>query len=409
MAALAELLEQELRERRALVGGDRDQHRAVSHLLQQPAVQAVVAVSSGWNATARIRPPRRRPDARRPSASTSTAGPCSATQGARMKTAWNGSSKPVERDLALEAADLAAERVALAAHVEHAEVVAVEHDHAGAGAEHRHPRAQPRAAARAAPRARSPGSSSSTRRPGARARRARRGRRGRAPRARAAPSAASSCRAPRSRPGGRARRRRRPRPLPAARREQLLVAAACATRGSTIALPRPSEAAATRAGSAKCVVASTIAARARPGSSDLKMPGADEDALGAELHHERGVGRRRDAAGGEHHDRQPAVARDPRTSSSGAPSSFAAVGSSPRRAIAEPADLAEDRAQVADRLDDVAGAGLALGADHRRALARSAAAPRRGCVAPQTNGTLKAHLSMWLASSAGVSTSDSSM
>ena len=35
----------------------------------------------------------------------------------------------------------------------------------------------------------------------------------------------------------------------------------------------------------------------------------------------------------------------------------------------QPADLARDRAQVADRLDDVAGAGLALGADHRRALA----------------------------------------
>src|SRR3978361_1568523 len=33
------------------------------------------------------------------------------------------------------------------------------------------------------------------------------------------------------------------------------------------------------------------------------------------------------------------------------------------------ADRAADLAQVADGLDDVAGAGLALGADHRRALA----------------------------------------
>ena len=38
---------------------------------------------------------------------------------------------------------------------------------------------------------------------------------------------------------------------------------------------------------------------------------------------------------------------------------------------------------------------------------RRSASPR--LVAPQTNGTLKPHLSMWWASSAGVSTSDSSM
>ena len=38
---------------------------------------------------------------------------------------------------------------------------------------------------------------------------------------------------------------------------------------------------------------------------------------------------------------------------------------------------------------------------------RRSASPR--LVAPHTNGTLNAHLSMWLASSAGVSTSDSSM
>ena len=38
---------------------------------------------------------------------------------------------------------------------------------------------------------------------------------------------------------------------------------------------------------------------------------------------------------------------------------------------------------------------------------RRSASPR--LVAPHTNGTLNAHLSMWLASSAGVRTSDSSM
>ena len=39
-------------------------------------------------------------------------------------------------------------------------------------------------------------------------------------------------------------------------------------------------------------------------------------------------------------------------------------------------------------------------------LMRRSASPR--LVAPHTNGTVKAHLSMWWASSAGVSTSDSS-
>ena len=38
---------------------------------------------------------------------------------------------------------------------------------------------------------------------------------------------------------------------------------------------------------------------------------------------------------------------------------------------------------------------------------RRSASPR--LVAPHTNGILKAHLSMWFASSAGVRTSDSSM
>ena len=38
---------------------------------------------------------------------------------------------------------------------------------------------------------------------------------------------------------------------------------------------------------------------------------------------------------------------------------------------------------------------------------RRSASPRS--VAPHTNGTLNAHLSMWFASSAGVRTSDSSM
>ena len=61
-----------------------------------------------------------------------------------------------------------------------------------------------------------------------------------------------------------------------------------------------------------------------------------------------------------------------RTSSNGAPQ---LLGRGVQLVVVqglEPADLAGDRAHVAHGLDDVAGAGLALGADHRRALADAA-------------------------------------
>jgi hypothetical protein len=63
---------------------------------------------------------------------------------------------------------------------------------------------------------------------------------------------------------------------------------------------------------------------------------------------------------------------------------------------------------VRDRVDDVAGAAspfvriIAAPSEIRRS-----ASPR--LVAPQTNGTVKPHLSTWCSTSAGVSTSDSSM
>ncbi len=65
-------------------------------------------------------------------------------------------------------------------------------------------------------------------------------------------------------------------------------------------------------------------------------------------------------------------------------------------------------AEVPHRLDDVAGAGLALRAEERRALADP---PQRlaEVAQPHTNGTVKPRLSMWCSSSAGVSTSLSSM
>ena len=52
-------------------------------------------------------------------------------------------------------------------------------------------------------------------------------------------------------------------------------------------------------------------ARRFTGSPDLKMPGADEHAVGAQLHAERGVRGRGDPAGGEGDDREPAVLGHP--------------------------------------------------------------------------------------------------
>ena len=104
------------------------------------------------------------------------------------------------------------------------------------------------------------------------------------------------------------------------------------------------------------------------GVAGLEDARADEHAVGAELHAQRRVGGRRDAAGGERDDGQAAVLGDP---------AHEVVGRlqvlrlgvellAPQRL--QPADAAEHRAHVGDRVDDVAGAGLALRADHRRAL-----------------------------------------
>src|SRR2546428_5886942 len=108
--------------------------------------------------------------------------------------------------------------------------------------------------------------------------------------------------------------------------------------------------------------------RALRGITRLEDAGSDEVALGAELHHQRGVGRRRDAAGAEEHDGQLLLLRD-------------ALHELDRHAVLlglllqrglvevlEHGDLRRDRAQVADRLDDVAGTRLALAPDHRGAF-----------------------------------------
>ena len=136
----------------------------------------------------------------------------------------------------------------------------------------------------------------------------------------------------------------------------------------TIGSPSPAETSARIFGSPKCVVASTIARARCAGFARLEDPRADEHAVGAELHAERGVGGRCDPAGREGHDGQPPVLGDPAHELVRRPQLL-------RRGVQllvaqrlQPADLAEDRAHVGDRVDDVARAGLALRADHRRAL-----------------------------------------
>ena len=176
----------------------------------------------------------------------------------------------------------------------------------------------------------------------------------------------------RSRPGGRGRRsgavdrsssssrgpaagRRRPR------------AASISRPG--IASPSSIEACATRSGSSKWVVASTIARARRAGSSLLKipeptkMPSAPSCIISA-----ASAGVAMPPAQNSGTGSQPRSATS-RTTSSGAWRSLAAPASSSGSQRGEVLDAAGDLAHVANGLDDVAGAGLALGADHRRALA----------------------------------------
>ena len=95
-------------------------------------------VSSGWKATARILPCRTATGCRSISASTSTSSPWSSTQGARMKTARSG-PRPSRSRSASKLFSWRPKALRRGAHVQEAQVVAVEHDQAGAGSEHRAP------------------------------------------------------------------------------------------------------------------------------------------------------------------------------------------------------------------------------------------------------------------------------
>src|SRR5438045_1521149 len=96
--------------------------------------------------------------------------------------------------------------------------------------------------------------------------------------------------------------------------------------------------------------------------------GADEVALSAQLHHQRGVGRCRDATRAEQHDRQLAVLRDLAHELDGHSILLRLRLEGVRTELGELAYPFGDRADVGDRLDDVPRARLALASDHRRAF-----------------------------------------
>src|SRR5215216_2323815 len=174
-----------------------------------------------------------------------------------------------------------------------------------------------------------------------------------------------------------------------------------------IASPSSREAAATRSGSLKCVVASTIARARCSGSEDLKMPeptklpSAPSCIISAASAGVAMPPAQNSTTG------SPPSAATCLTSSSGAWSSFAAVGSS-----ISLSDCSRRSSPVIMRMWRTASTTLPVPASPFERIIAAPSAIRRSAsprlVAPHTNGTLKAHLSMWCASSAGVSTSDSS-
>ena len=144
---------------------------------------------------------------------------------------------------------------------------------------------------------------------------------------------------------------------------------ACASRATSSPRPAPRRPArrARRPGSASWPRRSRR--RACAGSSDLKMPEpTNTPSAPSCIISDASAGVAMPPAQNSTTGSLPASAT-PRTRSSGDCSSLAAVASSASSSVPQAADLRADPAHVAHGLDDVAGPGLALGADHRRALA----------------------------------------
>ena len=137
-----------------------------------------------------------------------------------------------------------------------------------------------------------------------------------------------------------------------------------------IASPRPREAAAIALGVLE--VGGRLddrARRVRSGSSDLKMPEPTNTPSAPSCIISAASAGVAMPPAEKLHDRQPARSRRPRARARAAPGApWRRSASSVSSSAVQPPDVAADRAHVAHGLDDVAGAGLALGADHRRAL-----------------------------------------
>ena len=139
-----------------------------------------------------------------------------------------------------------------------------------------------------------------------------------------------------------------------------------------MARPSPRLTLARMSGSRKWVVASTMALATSGGVSLLKMPEPTNTASAPScMTSAASAGVAMPPAQNSGTGSQP-VSAISCTSGSGACRRLAQSNSSAESADADLADVADDRAQVTHRLDDVAGAGLALRADHGRALADAA-------------------------------------
>ncbi len=136
-------------------------------------------------------------------------------------------------------------------------------------------------------------------------------------------------------------------------------------------------------------------ARARlAGSPLLKIAGADENAVHAQLHHQRGVGRSGHAAGGEVDNGQAAQLRCFPYQVEWRANFLRVAEELVFIHAGQATDLATDRARMAHRLDDVAGAGLALGAHHGGAFHQCGGRASPRLRQPQTKGTLNLSLLM---------------
>src|SRR5258705_14002410 len=101
----------------------------------------------------------------------------------------------------------------------------------------------------------------------------------------------------------------------------------------------------------------------------LEDPGADEGGFRAELHHQGGGGGGRDSARREVRHRELARLGDPAQQLVRGAQVLRLGHQLLGRERREPPDAGDDGAHVADCLDDVAGAGLALRTDHGRSFA----------------------------------------